>query len=65
MGYVSAEQENGLVVSTTKGLLVYTAIALPLVVVTMGVYFCFEIVNRRSEARRNADPTAQMMKTFP
>ena len=52
MGYVNTKQGNDLVVSTTKGLLVYTVIAIPLVVVTMGVYFCFELVNRRSESRK-------------
>ncbi len=63
MGYVNTEQGDGLVVSSTKGLLVYTSIAIPLVVVTMGVYFSFELVNRRSESRKK-DTTTQMMKAF-
>ena len=48
MGNVSAEQGNGLVVSATKGLLVYAAITLPLVAVTMGTYLLFEFFNQRS-----------------
>ncbi len=63
MGYVNTERGDGLVVSSTKGLLVYTSIAIPLVVVTMGVYFSFELVNRRSESRKK-DTTTQMMKAF-
>ncbi len=63
MGYVNTEQGDGLVVSSTKGLLVYTSIAIPLVVVTMGVYFSFELVNRRSESRKK-DSTTQMMEAF-
>ena len=63
MGYVNTEQGDGLVVSSTKGLLVYTSIAIPLVVVTMGVYFSFELVNRRSESRKK-DSTTEMMKAF-
>ena len=60
MGYVYTEQGNGLVVSTTKGLLLFTAIAIPLVVVTMGVYFCFELANRRLESRKGAAATRMM-----
>ncbi len=53
MGYVSTAQADGLVVSTTKGLWVYAMIAVPLVIVTMGVYLAFEIVNSRRNARNN------------
>ena len=62
MGYVNTEKGNGLAVSTTKGLLVYTAIAIPLVVVTMGVYFCFELLIRQPKRRAVDDATTQMMK---
>ena len=63
MGYVNTEKGKGFAVSTTKGLLVYTVIAIPLVVVTMGIYFCFELVIRRSKPRKEVDLTTQMMKT--
>ena len=63
MGYVNTEQGKEFIISTTKGLLVYTVIAVPLVVMTMGVYFCFELVNRRSESRKR-DATTQMMNAF-
>ena len=63
MGYVNTEKGKGFAVSTTKGLLVYTVIAIPLVVVTMGLYICFELVIRRSKPRKGIDdPTTQMMK---
>ena len=60
MGYVHTEQGKDFVVSTTKGLLVYTIIAVPLVMVTMGVYLCFEIVNRP----KKRDATTQMTNAF-
>ena len=55
MGYVSTAQQNGLVVSATKGLLVYAVIAIPLVLVTMGTYFLFELVNRGPRSRVKQD----------
>ena len=53
MGYVSTAQQNGLVVSATKGLWVYAIIAAPLVTVTMGIYFAYELLSRRLESRKN------------
>ncbi|KAL2054284.1 hypothetical protein ABVK25_005425 [Lepraria finkii] len=53
MGYVSTAQQNGLVVSATKGLWVYAIITAPLVIVTMGIYFAYELLSRRSESRKN------------
>ena len=47
MGYISTSQQSGLVVSATKGLLVYAMITIPLVLVTMGTYFLCELVNQR------------------
>lgn len=60
MGYVSAIPEDGLVVSTTKGLWVYTIIAIPLVIVTMAIYSGYEAVNRRV-ARRDERTTQQSL----
>ena len=54
MGYVSTAQQNGLVVSATKGLWVYAIITVPLVILTMGIYFCFELVNRRLRSRKKS-----------
>lgn len=51
MGYVSVEKGEGFIVSATKGLWIYSAIAVPLVVLTMGAYLCFEIFCRRSRLR--------------
>lgn len=61
MGYVSAAQGNGLVVSTTKGLWVYAMIAVPLVIVTMGVYFVFEIVNSKINSHKNRVATEKIL----
>lgn len=47
MGYVVAAQQSGLVISATKGLWIYAIITIPLVVITIGIYFVFEFVNGR------------------
>ncbi len=63
MGYVSTTQQDGLVVSATKGLLVYAIITVPLVLVTMGTYFIFELANRRlmSQAGKTASKESSEM----
>ena len=52
MGYISAKQGEGFIVSATKGLWVYWAIAIPLVVVTMGAYIIYEFFRRRAKPGR-------------
>ena len=64
MGYVNTEQGKDFVASTTKGLWVYSIIAIPLVVVTMGLYLCFELVNNRRSESRKRDATSQIMNAF-
>ena len=43
MGYVSVAKGKGFIVSASKELWVFGAIAIPLVVLTMGVYLAYEV----------------------
>lgn len=43
MGYVSVAKGKGFIVSASKDLWVFGAIAIPLVVLTMGVYLAYEV----------------------
>ena len=54
MGYVSAAQQSGLVISATKGLWIYAIITVPLIVITMGVYLILEFVNRKLQGKKHA-----------
>ena len=47
MGYISAKQGEGFIVSATKGLWLYWVIAVPLVVLTMGSYIVYEMLRLR------------------
>ena len=48
MGYISTKQGEGFIVSATKGIWVYWAIAVPLVTITMGAYYLYEWLCRRA-----------------
>ncbi|KAL6718833.1 hypothetical protein ACLMJK_003067 [Lecanora helva] len=55
MGYISTREGEKFGMSASKGLLIYAIIAVPLVLVTMGVYLFFELFNqtiRRSRKKQ-------------
>ncbi len=59
MGYISTTQQDCLSISATKVLLVYAIITVPLVLVTMGTYFLFELVNRRLKSPERKTPSKE------
>lgn len=58
MGYISVVQADGFTVVATKNLLLYAILAIPLVIVTMAIYFAFELLNRKA-ARKEERWTSQ------
>ena len=51
MGYISVADTGGFNVSATKGLVFYAILAIPLVSLTVAIYFLSELVNRRAASR--------------
>jgi len=54
MGYISVADTGGFNVSATKGLLFYAILAIPLVSLTVAIYFLSELVNKRASRRDHA-----------
>jgi len=51
MGYITVADTGGLNITATKGLVFYAILAIPLVSLTIAIYFLSEVINRRAADR--------------
>ena len=52
MGYVDVAQSGGLPVSVSKGFWLYMSIAMPLIVLTIAIFFWAELLSRKALLKR-------------
>ena len=55
MGYVNVTQSGGLLVSVSKGFWLYMSIAMPLIVLTIGIFFWAELLSRKALLKKLED----------
>jgi len=54
MGYITVADTGGLNITATKGLVFYAILAIPLVSLTIAIYFLSEVINRRAADRHQS-----------
>jgi len=54
MGYISVAETDGFSVIATKGLWFYAILAIPLVIITLAIYFLSELFSRRAARRQKS-----------